>query len=147
MNQNASPLTTQAPPTDDVPEAISIQGVDRDQIRRYFETLNAGEFERTSRLFAPQGQLIPPFEEPIVGPEAIAAYLQQEARGMKLRPKRGEISATVEGREEVKISGEVETALFTVKVGWLFVLDRDGQILGVTVKLLASLAELASLRR
>lgn len=147
MNRNASPLTTQAPPTNDTPEAIAIEGVDRDKIRRYFETLNAGEFERTSSLFAPQGQLIPPFEEPIVGPEAIAAYLQQEARGMNLRPKRGEITATAGGTEEVKISGEVKTALFTVKVGWLFILDRDEQILSVTVKLLASLAELASLRR
>ena len=41
----------------------------------YFETMNAGDFEPTAAMFAGDGVLNAPFEEPIVGREAIAPYL------------------------------------------------------------------------
>jgi hypothetical protein len=55
------------------PSPISIEGVTEVTILHYFETLNAGEFEATSRLFAEDGVLQAPFEQPIVGRGAIAA--------------------------------------------------------------------------
>jgi hypothetical protein len=126
---------------------LEIEGVSQPQIGRYFERLNAGDFQGTSALFAPAGQLNPPFEEPVVGSEAIAAYLEAEAQGMKLSPVKGSMKTLENGDREFSIRGSVQTPLFIVNVGWLFVLNPEGEILSVTVKLLASLEELVNLRR
>ncbi|MCT7974040.1 nuclear transport factor 2 family protein [Laspinema olomoucense] len=116
-------------------------------IQQYFKGLNEGEFELVSELFAPFGELRPPFEEPVVGPEAIAAYLQAEAKGMKLYPG-AEFRESVEGgNRHFEIRGQVETAFFKVNVAWFFVLNAAAEILSVRVKLLASLKELVNLRR
>lgn len=127
--------------------APAIEGVTEPVIARYFETLNAGEFEATSALFAAEGKLKPPFEEPVVGSEAIAAYLQAEANGMKLSPTKGTIETLEDGNTQIQVSGSVQTAFFIVNVGWLFILNPEREILHVTVKLLASLQELVNLRR
>ncbi|MCT7957540.1 ketosteroid isomerase family protein [Laspinema palackyanum] len=116
-------------------------------IQQYFNGLNEGQFESVSCLFAPEGELRPPFEEPVVGPEAIAAYLEAEAKGMKLYP-RAEFQEGVEGENRYfEIPGQVETTVFKVNVSWFFVLNPETEILSVRVKLLASLKELVNFRR
>ncbi|MCT7983200.1 nuclear transport factor 2 family protein [Laspinema sp. A4] len=116
-------------------------------IQQYFKGLNEGEFESVSELFAPEGELQPPFEEPVVGPEAIAAYLEAEAKGMKLYPRSDFQESVEEGNQHFEIRGQVETAFFKVNVAWFFVLNPEAEILSVRVKLLASLKELVNLRR
>ncbi|NEQ33662.1 MAG: hypothetical protein F6K04_22140, partial [Leptolyngbya sp. SIO4C5] len=64
---------------------------------RYFDRLNQSEFAAVADLFAPEGQLQPPFEEPITGSEAIAAYLAQEASNMQLEPLQGELTTLETG--------------------------------------------------
>lgn len=115
-------------------------------VQRYFETLNSGDFEATANLFAADGVLNAPFEEPIVGRDAIALYLEAEAQGMQLEPQQAVIETLENGNLEIQVSGKVQTRLFGVKVGWLFLLNSGGEIGAVTVKLLASSQELLSLR-
>ncbi|KJH72548.1 nuclear transport factor 2 [Aliterella atlantica CENA595] len=133
------------PPTDNS-RTIAIAGINEPTISNYFETLNAGDFESTAALFAPDGVMYAPFESGIVGHNAIASYLQQEARGLKAEPREGiaEIQADV---TKVQVSGKVQMPLFGVNVSWLFLLNPQQQITSVTVKLLASPQELLSLKR
>jgi hypothetical protein len=51
-------------------EELQIEGITEPSILRYFETLNAGEFEATAALFAVDGVMRPPFESDIVGTDA-----------------------------------------------------------------------------
>lgn len=126
---------------------LTIEGVTEPTVLRYFENLNAGDFEATSDLFAVDGAMHPPFESAIVGPDAIAAYLQQEAQGMKLEPRQG-IAQTLDNEQiQVQVSGKVQTSWCGVNVSWLFVLNQKHEILSATVKLLASPQELLNLRR
>lgn len=116
-------------------------------IQQYFKRLNEGEFKSISELFALEGELRPPFEESVVGHEAVATYLEAEAQGMKLYPG-PEFRESVEGENRhFEIRGQVETAVFKVNVAWFFVLNPGSEILSVRVKLLASLKELVNLRR
>jgi hypothetical protein len=115
---------------------------------RYFEALNAGDFGATAALFAIDGALHPPFEDPVVGREAIAAYLQQEAQGLQLYPQREEMRHYVEGNLlQLRVVGRVQTPLFGVNVAWKFVLNPQQEIVYVAVELLASLQELLKYRR
>ncbi len=125
---------------------IKIAGVTRPAVLRYFETLNAGNFEATANLFAEDGVLHAPFEEPITGKSSIASYLKTEARGMQLEPQQGISQILEDGLVEIQISGRVQTSAFGVNVGWLFLLNYQQEILAVTVKLLASPQELLNLR-
>jgi hypothetical protein len=115
-------------------------------ITRYFETLNQENFLETAKLFARDGSLTPPFESPIMGQEAIADYLQQEARKMTLFPLQEALETGETGQIEAEIKGKVTTPLFTVNVGWRFILNSQREILSVEVKLLASLEELVKLK-
>jgi hypothetical protein len=125
---------------------VTIEGIVEPVVLRYFDMLNAGEFEATASLFAADGALHPPFESPIVGKEAIASYLKAEAQGLQLYPLKG-VTAELEGdRASIQIKGKVQTPLFAVNVAWQFILNSDKEILSVEVKLLASLEELAKLR-
>ena len=125
---------------------FKIEGVIAPTVIRYFETLNAGEFEATAALFAGDGVLYAPFESGIVGPKAIATYLQQEAQGMKLHPRQGLTQTLDEGSLQVQVAGRVQTSWCGVNVSWLFILNQH-QIAAVTIKLLASPQELLSLQR
>ncbi|MGK7939827.1 MAG: ketosteroid isomerase family protein [Crocosphaera sp.] len=116
-------------------------------IQQYFETLNRGDFQETANLFTSDGVLNPPFESPVVGSEAIAAYLQQEATQMTLYPLKETVETRETGEIEAKINGKVKTALFSVNVAWTFLLDHNQRIISVTVTLLASLEELVNLKR
>lgn len=125
----------------------TIAGIDNRVILRYFETLNAGDFQATSQLFAKDGALQPPFEADVIGPEAIAAYLEQEAKGFILEPQHGVSSPVDNGCTEFLIGGKVHTPWFSVNVSWLFILSPTQEIFLTKVKLLASLQELIHLRR
>jgi hypothetical protein len=142
---NLAKSSTQA--SQDTLTSIAIDGITEPTIFRYFETLNAGDFEATSTLFAAEGVLQPPFEAAIVGPEAIVTYLQAEASGMQLQPREAVATPLDDGCTEFQVSGKVKTALFSVNVSWLFVLSPQQEILLAKIKLLASPKELLNLKR
>ncbi|HEY9624071.1 MAG TPA: nuclear transport factor 2 family protein [Crinalium sp.] len=128
-------------------ESLAIEGISEPVIAQYFETLNAGEFQATANLFAPEGALLPPFEDAVVGPEAIAQYLEAEAKGMTLYPIKGTATPLENGDTEFNVGGKVQTSLFGVHVAWSFILNSDAQILSARIKLLGSLEELLKLKR
>jgi hypothetical protein len=129
-----------------ITSSIKIAGITKPTVLRYFETLNAGDFDATANLFAEDGVLHAPFEEPIIGSSSIATYLKTEARGMQLEPQQGVSEILEDGNVEVQVSGRVQTSAFGINVAWLFLLNSDQKILSVTVKLLASPQELLNLR-
>jgi hypothetical protein len=127
--------------------SLTIEGITEPTVLRYFETLNAGNFEATSALFTADGVMRPPFESGIVGPDAIAGYLQQEAQGMKLEPRQG-IAQILENEQiQFQVTGKVQTPWCGVNVSWLFLLNQQREITAATIKLLASPQELLNLRR
>ncbi|MBD2055142.1 nuclear transport factor 2 family protein [Oculatella sp. FACHB-28] len=133
------------------PETISpteqtISGISEPVIYHYFETLNSTDFQATAALFAIDGVMHPPFDEDQVGGEAIANYLQAEAKGMKFHPRQG-IFETLEDGTHYKITGKVQTPVFSVNVNWLFVLNAQSEILSVKIKLLASPQELLGMKQ
>ena len=115
-------------------------------IWRYFQSMNAGKYEITAELLAPDAVLNAPFEEPIIGRETIAAYLEAEADGMQLYPQQGVTHQLEDGKIEVFITGKVDTPLFGVNVSWQFILNYRREIMLITVQLLAESEELLSLR-
>lgn len=128
-------------------EFTQIQGINEPTIQQYFQSLNAGDYEKTASLFAENGVMHPPFESGIVGRDAILSYLNKEAIDIKACPHEG-ISETLEDNlTQIKVAGKVETPWFGVNVSWLFILNESFQILDVKIKLLASPQELLSLRK
>lgn len=128
-------------------EAFTIEGITEPTILEYFATLNAGNFEETSHLFAIDGVLHPPFESEIVGHDAVFAYLQAEAKGMRLEPRQGIAQPLNDGFTEIQVTGKAHTSLFGVNVSWLFKLNSNKELSLVKIKLLASPQELLNLRR
>lgn len=126
---------------------LTIEGLAEPVLSRYFKTLNAGKFQETASLFAETGVMHPPFEEPITGLDAIATYLEAEAKGLKAFPRQGVAESLEEGQTQVQVSGKVETRWFGVNVSWLFILSPEKKILLAKIKLLASPQELLNLRR
>jgi hypothetical protein len=116
-------------------------------LARYFEMLNAGEFQQAADLFAADGKLYPPFEEEVVGREAIVQYLEKEAQGLQLFPLTKSVEQAEEGALSYHIIGKVKTSLFSVNVGWNFIVNSDAEICSVRVKLLAALQELLRLKK
>ncbi|MEH1863749.1 MAG: ketosteroid isomerase family protein [Nostoc sp.] len=128
-------------------EEFQIEGITETSVLRYFQTLNAGEFEATAALFAVDGVMRPPFESDIVGTEAIAAYLKQEGQNVKAYPNTA-IAETLEtGEIQIQVAGKAQTSWCSVNVLWLFILNQQRQIFYTRIKLLASPQELLSLRR
>lgn len=126
---------------------LNIEGIEEPVVQRYFQTMNAGEYEATAALFAPTGVMHPPFEEPIEGPEAIAIYLKAEAKGMQLLPREGIAETLEENQIQIQVKGKVQTPLFGVNVAWIFILNLEREIVYTKIKLLASPQELLNLRR
>jgi len=116
-------------------------------VHQYFLNLNAGDFGATGALFSPEGWMKPPFDPPLIGPSAIAAYLEQEAQDMTLEPRQALVKPQADGGSQIQVRGKVHTALFGVNVAWLFLLNCEAQIDAVTIKLLASPKDLLNLRR
>ena len=128
-------------------EEFQIEGITETSVLRYFETLNAGEFEATAALFAVDGVMRPPFESDIVGTDAIAAYLKQECQNIKAYPNSGIAEALENATIQVQVTGKAQTSWCSVNVLWLFILNQQRQISYTKIKLLASPQELLSLRR
>lgn len=135
----------------DTHRTIDIQGVKETIIDEYFVRLNHYEYIATSQLFAADGSLHPPFENPIQGRDAIAQYLQQEAQGMRFIPEQGILLPTDfddqinDPQTQIQIQGKVQTKWFTVNVSWLFELNSNTEIMRLQIKLLAALPELLNL--
>lgn len=148
MNTTESnfPMQPAIDTTEATPASFTIEGITEPAVLRYFETMNVGDFEATSSLFATDGVMRPPFESEIEGPEAIAAYLHQEAQSMKLEPSQGTIE-TRDEQIEVQVTGKVQTSWCGVNVAWLFILNQQHEITFIRIKLLASPQELINLRR
>ncbi|MEL6901923.1 MAG: ketosteroid isomerase family protein, partial [Cyanobacteria bacterium J06606_4] len=121
--------------------------------QQYFDTLNDQSFDQTAQLFLPDGQLVPPFENAVVGRDAIAAYLADQAINMTLVPlqlEQTDPATPAEASEDTQrltVTGKVKTPIFNVNVAWRFVLDAAGNIESVNVKLLAKLTQLLSIKR
>ena len=125
---------------------FQVEGVNEPRIFQYFQTMNAGQYDLTAALFAENGIMYPPFEEAIIGTEAIANYLHKEARGIKVHPRQGIIGNTESGNCRFQITGKVETPLFGVNALWDFDLNEKKEIASTKIKLLASPKELLSIR-
>lgn len=123
-----------------------IEQLQKTRIEQYFEALNAENFETAASLFAADGVLYPPFHEGVVGQEAIAQYLEEEAKGIKLFPSQYDVQSSELSCTEHTITGKVQTSLFYVNASWRIILNKDSEIQSVKVKLLASLTELMSLK-
>ena len=126
-------------------ESIVIEGISAPAIANYFFTINREEFSQTASLFAEDGEMLAPFEKPIVGREKITSYLVKEATGMKLLPMQG-IRETEDDVERFKVLGKVRTSMFSVNVAWYFTLNCEGQLTSARIKLLASPQELLNLQ-
>ncbi|MBW4555358.1 MAG: ketosteroid isomerase family protein [Trichormus sp. ATA11-4-KO1] len=128
-------------------EELQIEGISAPNILGYFETLNAGEFQATAALFTDDGVMYPPFESGIVGTDAIATYLQQEAGNIQAHPRQGIIETLENGQIQVQVTGKAQTSWCGVNVLWLFILNQQQQIISAKIKLIASPQDLLSLRR
>lgn len=115
-------------------------------VAAYFAAFNQGDFETVSRLFAIDGALQPPFEALVISPVAIAAYLHQEATGLRLEPQTTTAIALDNGCTQIEVTGRVYAPWFTVNVAWTFILSPTDEIFIVKINLLASLKELLPLR-
>jgi hypothetical protein len=132
-------------------EKVSIEGVKDPTVLSYIENMNAYDFEAAVALFAEEGALQPPFQKPIVGHDAIAAYMREECQGLKMMPQKGISESVEDDYTQVKVTGKVETPWFGANVGmniaWRFLIDPQGKIFFVAVDLLASPKELLNLTR
>ncbi|MBD2302927.1 nuclear transport factor 2 family protein [Nostoc sp. FACHB-87] len=126
--------------------AIQIAGITEPCILDYFASLNAGQFQQTAALFSEDGVMYPPFESGIVGKDAIAAYLQQEAQGLQAYPREGIIENIENNHIQVQVTGKAQTSWCGVNVIWLFILNQQRQITYTKIKLLASPQELLALQ-
>lgn len=128
-------------------QPIEIDGVSHPTVLSYFETLNAGAFDATSELFAIDGVMQPPFEQPITGRDAIAEYLHREAIGITAQPLQGTVQPNENGEVEFEIVGRVQTPVFSVNVTWRIILNANDEVCFTRIKLNASPKELMNLRR
>ena len=125
---------------------LSIQKEWEPVIHEYFSRLNSGDFIKVSKLFSVQGSLFPPFEREICGREAIAQYLQSEAKGIQALPQSATVLRSDDGCSLCQVEGNVKTDFFTVNVGWSIQLNADNEIMSVKVKLLAELQDLLAIK-
>lgn len=132
---------------DKTESSTTIEGIEEASIVNYFVTMNQEEFGQTAALFAEDGEMLAPFEKPLIGREAISLYLAKEAKGMKLLPKEGTYHPIENNSFQIMVQGKVKTSLFSVNVAWYFNLNANGQITTAKIKLLASPKELLSLQQ
>ena len=128
----------------------TVDTLERDIAEEYFRSFNENQFEQTSNLFAEKGSLVPPFDSPVVGQQAIVAYLEKEASNITAYPERWDIEIK-DNRTQIHVTGKVNAIVFKVNVAWYFTLCADSKtdepkIERVRVKLLASPKELLGLR-
>lgn len=131
--------------------SVKIDGVTEPAVLGYIEAMNADNFEAAIALFTADGALQPPFQKPIVGREAIAKYMREEAQGLNMMPQMGICDVQPDGSKQLKVTGVVQTPWFGVTVGmnisWRFLINPEGKIFFVAIDMLASPQELMNLRR
>lgn len=117
-------------------------------IEQYFQAMNAEDFQAAANLFALDGILYPPFHSEVVGREAIAQYLEEEAKGIRLFPAHcSSVQPCESGSTEHIVTGKVQTQLFYVNASWHISLNAGSEIQSMKIKLLASLGELMKLQQ
>jgi hypothetical protein len=130
---------------------VSIDGITEPVVIKYIEAMNEDNFDAAVALFAEDGALQPPFHKPIVGKQAIAKYMREEAQGLNMMPKKGISESGPFGSKQLKITGVVETPWFGANVGmniaWRFLVNPEGKIFFVAIDMLASPKELLDLGR
>jgi hypothetical protein len=140
-------FTRTAPPV----SSVKIDGITEPAVLGYIEAMNADNFDQAISLFTPDGALQPPFQKPIVGHQAIAKYMREEAQGLNMMPQKGICENLTDGSKQLKITGVVQTPWFGVTVGmniaWRFLINPEGKIFFVAIDMLASPEELLNLRR
>jgi hypothetical protein len=131
--------------------SIKIDGITEPAVLNYIEAMNADNFDAAVALFTPDGALQPPFQKPIVGSQAIAKYMREEAQGLNMMPQKGICEVQGDGSKQLKITGVVQTPWFGVTVGmniaWRFLINPQGKIFFVAIDMLASPQELLQLTR
>ena len=146
--QEAKVVNFKFPRTQAAPR-ITIEGIAEPTVVKYIEAMNADDVETAVALFADKGALQPPFQKPIVGRDAISAYLRDEGQGLTMLPQQGVSESIEDGYTQHKITGKVQTPWFGATVGmniaWRFLLDPQGKIFFVAIDLLASPKELLNL--
>ncbi|MDD1416357.1 orange carotenoid-binding protein [Dolichospermum sp. ST_con] len=154
LGPSAYPKATTEPAfqrTTPVISSVKIDGIIEPAVLGYIEAMNADKFDAAIALFTPDGALQPPFQKPIVGREAIAKYMREEAQGLNMMPQQGICEVQPDGSKQLKITGVVQTPWFGVTVGmnisWRFLINPEGQIFFVAIDMLASPQELMNLRR
>ena len=154
LGPSAYPTTAKEPDfqrTTPVISSVKIDGIVEPAVLGYIEAMNADKFEDAIALFTPDGALQPPFQKPIVGREAIAKYMREEAQGLNMMPQQGICQVQPDGSKQLKITGVVQTPWFGVTVGmnisWRFLINPEGKIFFVAIDMLASPEELMNLRR
>ena len=137
--------------TTPVISSVKIDGITEPAVLGYIEAMNADKFDAAIALFTTDGALQPPFQKPIVGREAIAKYMREEAQGLNMMPQQGICEVQPDGSKQLKITGIVQTPWFGVTVGmnisWRFLINPEGKIFFVAIDMLASPQELMNLRR
>lgn len=132
------------------PTKVKVEGITEPAVLKYFEALNADNFDAAIALFTPEGALQPPFQKPIVGLEGIIAYMRAEAQGLNIMPEKGISEVLPDGSKQLKVTGKVQTPWFGVQVGmniaWRFLINPEGNIFFVAIDMLASPQELLNLR-
>lgn len=145
--QAAEPMFERDAPA---PTAIKIDGINEPAVSSYVAAMNADDFKSAVELFTTDGALQPPFQKPIVGREAIAKYMREEAQGLNMMPQQGISEKTPDGSKQVKVTGVVQTPWFGVNVGmnisWRFLINPENKIFFVAIDMLASPQELLNLR-
>lgn len=116
-------------------------------LQRYFDALNAHNFQQAANMYATDGQLVPPFEEPITGRSAIEAHLTDEASDMTFILESCDSISADDDTSVFLVKGKVSTPLLKVGVAWTIGIDKTNQIASVEIKLLATLRELLRLRQ
>lgn len=114
-------------------------------VDRYFQAMNEGRFRHTAHLFALEGILAPPFLPQIKGQRAIADYLEKAAQGISLTVFSKTSQRFRHARLQVDVQGRVKTCCFETDTAWTFLLNPDGSIALLQIKLHVSLQKLNQL--
>lgn len=114
-------------------------------VERYFQTMNEGRFRRTAHLFALEGIIAPPFAPQIKGRSAIADYLEKKAPEISLTVFSKTSQRFSKARLQVDVQGRVKTCCFETDTAWTFLLNPDGSIALLQIKLHVPLKKLKQL--
>jgi hypothetical protein len=106
-------------------------------VELYFAMLNLGLFTETAKLFAPDGVLYPPVEEPVAGRSAIAHYLHNQLDGMQLEPLHHQLQILCNGLTQIQVVGKAKLCPFGIDVLWIFWLNAQAEIEQLWVNLIS----------